>query len=172
MASVVEARFAGEPRRCWADDRSSTGNWKAGTPRSGASVIRGLHLVPSVAGASVSVAAAQARTFYEQVVAEKTVFTVVEQGDMPVFPVGGHEAVPFWSSRSRIARVQELHPKYRRFEILQIDFATFLTETLGDLEEQGVSVGVNWSGERLGGYDLTVAELRRNLEYWRARSAT
>ncbi len=117
----------------------------------------------------MTVAAAQAAKFYEQVVAESHVFTFLDEGSFLVFPIHGYEVVPFWSSRTRLESIQRNHPKYRAFVPDEIALETFLGDTLEQLEAEAIRVGVNWSGKRLGGYDLTVADLRRNLEYWKSR---
>ena len=119
----------------------------------------------------MSVAAAQAQKFYEQVAADRRVFTFLSEGSFLVFPVGGAEVVPFWSSASRLQRVQEFHAKYRAYETDEIPLADFLEKTLPLLETERIHVGANWSGERLTGYDLTVADLRRNLDYWLAKQS-
>jgi Protein of unknown function (DUF2750) len=117
----------------------------------------------------VSAAATQARKFYEQVAAERRVFTFLADGSFLVFPVSGAEVVPFWSSLSRLRRMRELHPKYRAYEADEIPLAEFLERTLPQLEGERIRVGVNWSGERLTGHDLSVGDLRRNLDYCLAK---
>ena len=117
----------------------------------------------------MSVAALQARKFYEQVVAERRVYTFLADGSFLVFPVDRAEVVPFWSSASRLQRVQEHHAKYRAYETDEIPLADFLEKTLCQLETAKIRVGVNWSGERLTGYNLNVADLRRNLDFCLAK---
>ena len=119
----------------------------------------------------VSVASAQAQEFYKQVAAERRAFTFLDAGSFLVFPVGGGEVVPFWSSSSRLLRVQESHARYLAYETEEIALADFLEKTLPQLEAERSNVGVNWSGERLTGYNLTVADLRRNLDYWLAKQS-
>ena len=115
---------------------------------------------------SVSLAAAHAKKFYEQAAAERRVYTFLDAGSFLVFPVRGTEVVPFWSSESRMQRVQKLHVKYRSFMIDQIPLTDFISKTLPQLEAESISIGLNWSGERLTGYDINVADLLRNLDYW------
>ena len=117
----------------------------------------------------MSQAASQAAAFYREVVALGRVFTVLEAGNFIVFPLGQIEVVPFWSSRSRVERIQKEHPKYRAFTCDEISFQKFLQETLADLERESIHVGVNWSGRRLTGYDLSIPDLRKNLEYYQGR---
>jgi hypothetical protein len=111
----------------------------------------------------MSVAAAQASAFYEQVVAAGSVFTFVEDGSYLVFPVNGKDVVPFWSSRSRIETVQRAHPRYAAYAISEESLKQFLEKTLDQLEEENINVGVNWSGERSTGYDISAADVKRNI---------
>jgi hypothetical protein len=118
----------------------------------------------------MSIAAAQASKFYEQVVAEGRVFTFADADSFLVFPVHGVDVVPFWSSRSRLRAVRKSHPKYRAFTEDEIALERFLSDTLTLLEQENIRVGVNWSGKRLVGYDITPTDLRRNLAHWQARA--
>ena len=115
-------------------------------------------------------AASQASKFYEEVVASRSVFTLLDDGDFLVFPIKGLDVVPFWSTASRIARVQKNHPRYRPFACDKIELEAFLERTLPDLKVEGIHVGVNWSGPRLTGYDISVPDLVKNLSYWQARA--
>jgi len=111
-------------------------------------------------------AASQASAFYEEVASSRRVFTVLDSGSFLVFRVREIEVVPFWSSQARVQRVQRNHAKYRAFECDESDLERFLGTTLPDLENEAVHVGVNWSGRKLTGYDVAVADLRNNLAYW------
>jgi hypothetical protein len=119
----------------------------------------------------MSIAAGQASKFYEQVVRESAVFTFIQDGSFLVYPVRGQEVVPFWSSKARLDKIQREHAKYRRFVCDEISLASFLEKTLPDLAAENIAIGINWSGERLTGYDVTVAELVKNLEYWQKKLA-
>jgi hypothetical protein len=120
---------------------------------------------------SMSLTAAHATKFYEQVVADGRVFTFIEDEAFLVYPMHGREVVPFWSSRSRLERIQKNHPKYSKYTISEMTLEEFLDKTLVQLEEECISVGVNWSGSRLVGYDITTSELRNNIGYWQSRGA-
>ena len=114
----------------------------------------------------MSQAASQAAKFYEEVASTRRVFTVVEGDDYLVFPVSGKEVIPFWSSASRVERVQKTHPKYRAFARQELSLDDFIQKALPQLDEEGISIGVNWSGKRLTGYDVSVPDLIRNIRYW------
>jgi hypothetical protein len=113
----------------------------------------------------MSVSAAQSDKFKEQVVTEERAFTVRDDGQLLVYRVGSGEAVPFWSSRSRVETIQKRFPKYRRWQISELSLADFW-RCLHNLERDGIHVGVNWSGQQLTGFDVSVAELRAGLGYW------
>jgi hypothetical protein len=117
----------------------------------------------------MTVAAAQASKFYEQVALEGKVFTFMEDESFLVFPMKGTEVVPFWSSRTRLDKIQKMHPKYKAYVVSELSLLEFLTKTLQQLEEENINVGVNWSGSRLVGYDISVNELRTNIAYWQSK---
>ena len=119
----------------------------------------------------MSQAASQARAFYEEVASGGSAFTVLDHGNFLVFPVRGVEVVPFWSSRARVVRVQKDHAKYRAFDCDEIELDALLARTLPDLAREGIHIGVNWSGVRLTGYDVSVADVLKNLAYWQTRLA-
>jgi hypothetical protein len=112
----------------------------------------------------------QAKKFYEQVVADGRVFTFCSGGEFLVYPVRGQDVVPFWSSRSRLKTIAARLPKYREYLHDETPLPEFHGEVLPALEAEGVLVGVNWSGPRLVGYNLPVADLMRNLDRWIANS--
>ncbi len=118
----------------------------------------------------MTVAAAQAQQFYKQVASEKNVFTFLDDGSYLVFKVRDVEVVPFWSSSMHLGRVQKAHPKYRNYTRDEIPLHTFLAETLPRLREEKISVGVNWSGTRLTGYDIPASDLEVNLRYWLSKT--
>jgi NADPH:quinone reductase-like Zn-dependent oxidoreductase len=115
---------------------------------------------------AMSISAAQASKFYEQVVRDGKVFTLEDPEGFLVFPIRDLEVIPFWSSRSRVEKIQSTMPEYACYSIHEKPFNEFYEQTLPWLEEHRIHVGVNWSGERLSGYDVPVSDLRANLEYW------
>ncbi len=114
----------------------------------------------------MSNAALQASVFFEQVARERRAFTLLDEGHHIALPISNGGAVPFWSSRSRVEKVQRIHAKYAAFEIDEIPLDTFLTELLLRFDADGTRVGTNWSGPRLTGFDYSVTDVRKNLEYW------
>jgi hypothetical protein len=113
----------------------------------------------------MSIAAAQASAFYEEAARHGSVLRVLEDDSFLVFPVDGKDVVPFWSTRSRVEKVQTGQSKFANYAISEIPLSEFLNATLAQLDEEHINVGVNWSGDRLVGYDMSVSDLRRNLEH-------
>ena len=113
----------------------------------------------------MSTSAAQYDRFREQAVVEERVFTFTAAGQLLVYSVARGETVPFWSSRSRLESIQKRLPKYRQWQITELPLGEFW-HRLNKLERERVQVGVNWSGEQLTGYNVSVADLRAGLEYW------
>jgi hypothetical protein len=113
----------------------------------------------------MSASAAQYDKFREQVVREERAFTFTDNGQLLVYPVDGRETIPFWSSRSRLEGIQKNLPKYRTWQITELSLGEFWRR-LDYLERDAVQVGVNWSGQRLTGYNVSVADLRAGLRYW------
>lgn len=114
---------------------------------------------------AMSTAALQADAFYTDVVEHGAVFTLLEDEGFPVLRIDGSEVIPFWSSRVRAERVRKEHPKYERYEVDEITLSDFLAKTLQLLEAENIRVGVNWSGPRLTGYDLSAIEVRSNINH-------
>jgi hypothetical protein len=113
----------------------------------------------------MSTAALHANAFYEDAAKNQVIFTLLDDDSFLVFRIDGAEVVPFWSTRSRVERVRELHPKYSGYAVEEIPLARFFEHTLPLLAQGGVRVGVNWSGSRLSGYDISVDDLRRNISH-------
>jgi len=119
----------------------------------------------------MSTAALRANAFYVQVAKDRAVFSFSDEDSMLVFRIGNQDVRPFWSSRSRIEKVQAEHPKYAAFIIDEVPLDRFLQRTLQLLDEGKIHIGVNWSGARLTGYDISPKDLRRNIVYWQDRDA-
>ena len=114
----------------------------------------------------VSIAAAQAATFYRDVARTGRVWTIRDEGGFPA-PKNfqGVRAQPFWSSLSRVERIIKNVPAYRGFEPVETTLAEFRDEWLSDLEEDGMVVGVNWSGKTATGYDVEPRSVREALAW-------
>lgn len=112
----------------------------------------------------MSISAAQYAKFNSEVAETGKAYTFTAKDELLIYPVRGQDVVPFWSSRSRLEKIQSVHPKYQRYEIAEYSLPEFKSWLI-QLEEENIHVGVNWSGERLTGYNVAVPELRAALEH-------
>jgi len=112
----------------------------------------------------MSIAAPQYDKFREQVVADERAFTFTDRGELLVYPVRAGETVPFWSSRSRLETIQRRLPKYQQWQITEFTLQEFWRR-LDQLEREGIQVGVNWSGAKLTGYNVSVQSLKAALRH-------
>ena len=113
----------------------------------------------------MSIASAQYDKFKEEVASQERAYTFSEDGELLVYRARTGDTVPFWSSRSRLEKIQKRLPKYRAYSITELSLSEFYSR-LAQLERESILVGVNWSGARLGGYNLPVHELREGLAYY------
>jgi Protein of unknown function (DUF2750) len=111
------------------------------------------------------VSAAQADAFYREVLKDRAIWTIRDAGGYPA-PVtsSGQRAQPFWSKRSRAQRILDTSTAYASFDIVEIALEDWRERWLPGLERDGLLVGFNWSGHHATGYDLTPADVLRNLD--------
>jgi len=116
----------------------------------------------------MSQSASQAAIFYREVVASGSVWTIRDSAGFPA-PLrdDGHRAQPFWSSRQRVERIIDSVPDYLEFRPHEIALSDFLNRWGPGLERDGILVGVNWSGERARGYDISPVEVVECINHQR-----
>ena len=114
----------------------------------------------------MSHAASQAAAFYRDVARDKRVWSIRDESGIPA-PLGdgGKRAMPFWSSLDRAKKVVSEVPAYSHFEIFEIDWVTFRDRWLSGLEDDGLNVGVNWSGKKAVGYDVSPTTVKLAIEH-------
>lgn len=114
----------------------------------------------------MSQSAAQASQFYQEAVEKSEVWTVKDEGGFPA-PLNGEgkRAMPFWSSGERVRKIIKSVNAYAGFEPFVISLQDFMNDWLPSLQEDGLLIGVNWSGARATGYDLTPDEMLQALKY-------
>jgi hypothetical protein len=118
----------------------------------------------------VSTSAAQAAAFYAEVLREGSVWTVRDVGGYPApLNASGERAQPFWSLRSRAERVIAEVPAFHGFSAEEVSLTVFRERWLPGMSRDGIRVGLNWSGPRVTGYDLTGPEVEYNLSSVEAR---
>ena len=113
----------------------------------------------------MSNSASQASAFYEQVATSGSVWTIRDSGGFPA-PLNsdGIRAMPFWSSLSRAELIIKNVAAYKGFYPVEISWQDFKSKWVPGLEKDGELVGVNWSGDRAKGYDLSPATVVSNVE--------
>ena len=114
----------------------------------------------------MSQAASQAAAFYRDVALSQVVWTIEDDGGIPC-PVStsGSRSMPLWSSLARVQRMIKVVPAYSAFRPLSIPWPKFVTAYVPDLSRDGVLCGVNWSGQRAVGYELSPQDLLRNVGF-------
>jgi hypothetical protein len=110
----------------------------------------------------MKIAAVHFSSFAPQVSRERAAFTFTDGGELLVFQAEGRNVVPLWSSLSRLVRIQERNPLFRKYECLRMSLEDLLS-CLTQLEAQEMRVGVNWAGKDLIGYDVEPEEMRTML---------
>jgi hypothetical protein len=76
--------------------------------------------------------------------------------------------MPVWSSLARVERIIANIPAYRGFAPVELSWQEFEEKWLPGLERDGLRVGINWTGARATGYDLSPADLRDRIASVRA----
>jgi hypothetical protein len=117
----------------------------------------------------VTTGAAQAAAFYEEVAEHGRLWTIRDADGFPQ-PKGsdGVRVQPFWSLRSRAERVVASVAAYAGFDIVELPWDVFESRWAPGLRNDGVLVGVNWSGPRATGYDVSPGDVVKNVEAVRA----
>ena len=112
----------------------------------------------------MTTSAAQAAAFYAEALAQGTVWGVRDANGFPA-PLNGEgvRAMPFWSTKSRAERVVANVAAYAGFEPVEVPLDKWKADWLTGLERDGLLVGLNWAGDRAQGYDVTPADVLRNL---------
>ncbi|MGJ9424057.1 DUF2750 domain-containing protein [Aeromicrobium sp. CF3.5] len=112
----------------------------------------------------MSISAAHANAFYEEVLRIGEVWVIRDSGGFPAPEnADGQRAVPFWSLRSRAEKVIRAAVAYVDFTPESIPLDVWRERWLVGLAKDGIFVGLNWSGERASGFDLPATEVAENL---------
>jgi hypothetical protein len=104
----------------------------------------------------MSTSAAHATAFYREILNHQEVWTVRDGNGFPA-PAGpdGQRSMPFWSRLSRVERIMASVPDYRDFEVLSLPLQQWRSKWLPGLKGDGILVGLNWSGTRATGFDVS-----------------
>ncbi|MFI7068562.1 DUF2750 domain-containing protein [Kribbella sp. NPDC050124] len=112
----------------------------------------------------MSTSAAQAVAFFREARTNQRVWGIRDQDGFPA-PLNrdGLRAMPFWSMKSRAENVIATVPAYSTMEPVEIALSEFRERWLPGLKDDGLHVGVNWSGGAATGYDMAPSEVEARL---------
>ena len=110
----------------------------------------------------MSLSGAHKAAFRREVIQDGLVFSIRDADGHPA-PAGpdGARAVPFWSKPTRAQLIVKHVTAYAGFEVVPIPVEEWLSTWMTRLEHDNLLVGVNWSGARAIGYDLTPGQVLR-----------
>ncbi|MEV6346435.1 DUF2750 domain-containing protein [Actinoplanes sp. NPDC051851] len=112
----------------------------------------------------MSASGPQTAAFFREIAERRTVWWVRNDDGGPTFILeSGDEVFPYWSSEKRSRTAAALWgPGYRP---VSMPLDRWRDRALPDLAREDLRIGVNWTGERLTGWDLTVPEVLNRLEH-------
>ena len=120
----------------------------------------------------MSQSASQASVFYAEVAASDVVWTVRDDAGFPApLTPEGYRSQPFWSSRSRVEKIIRSVPAYADFTPHEISWFDFRERWVPGLTNDGIKVGVNWSGPKATGYDVDAWVVQESVEHRKISSA-
>jgi hypothetical protein len=103
----------------------------------------------------VGQSASQSAAWRADVRATGVVWTVEDDEGVPAPEnADGRRAMPFWSTQSRVENIIASVPAYAGFRPRKLSLDEFRERWLGGLEQDGLLVGINWSGGSVTGYDV------------------
>lgn len=112
----------------------------------------------------MSASGAQASAFFREVAQHRTVWWVRDDNGSPMPPSdSGRPAFPYWSSEARAQRAAALWGS--QFRVMSMPLDHWRNAALPDLAKDEFRVGINWSGQRLTGWDFTVDEVLNRLAH-------
>ena len=114
----------------------------------------------------MSQSASQAAAFFRDLAVHRVVWQVEdEQGRPAPMTASGQQAVPFWSTRARAQRAAALGVWGAGLRAAQIPVEVWRDRDLPYLKNEGVLIGINWSGPRLIGYEFSVPEVLNRIAH-------
>lgn len=112
----------------------------------------------------MTISAINADAFVSEVLGGGQVWTIRDKDGFPTSTnASGETVMPFWSSEKRARQVIDIIPAYRDFEPAPIELSVFVKRWLPGLSDDGLYCGLNWSGNRATGYDLTPVDVLTRL---------
>lgn len=115
-------------------------------------------------GTLMSASGAQASAFFREIAQHRTAWWVRDDNGSPTTPSeSGEPAFPYWSSEARAQRTATLLGS--QFRVVSMPLDHWRDAALPDLAKDDFRVGINWSGQRLTGWDFTVDEVLNRLAH-------
>jgi hypothetical protein len=116
--------------------------------------------------ASMGISAAHYTAFITEIIKNDRVWTIYDDGGIPAPKnMDGERSMPLWSTIKRAQNIIENVPNYVGFRIKEIPLDDFISKWLPGLTNDGLFVGVNWSGKRATGYDLKPNEVQVTIKH-------
>ena len=113
----------------------------------------------------MSQSAMHARAFYKEVASQKAVWTIKDSNGYPAPMTNtGKRSQPFWSSEKRAKLIIATTEAYSGFIIVKIDWEEFKNKWIANFENDGILIGVNWSGKMAIGYDIEPSKVVKYVE--------
>lgn len=112
----------------------------------------------------MSISAINSAAFISEALQGAQVWTIKDTDGFPTSTnASGETAMPFWSSEKKAMSIIETVPAYLDFKPEPIPLSAFIERWLPGLKKDGLYCGLNWSGKRATGYDLSPTDLMARL---------
>lgn len=113
----------------------------------------------------MTISAAQADSFYTEVLQNDEVWTIQDPEGIPSpLNAEGVRAMPFWSLRDRAEDAVSSTSAYADFNIVAVPLQEWRSAWLTGMRDDGMLVGINWTGGNVTGADLDPEEVERSLD--------
>jgi hypothetical protein len=104
--------------------------------------------------------------FVREVVRYQKLWTIRdERGFIAPLNADNVRAMPFWSTRNRAENVIKNAPDYSQFEVYEISLREFRDRWVKGMQADNLHVGVNWSGNRVTGFDIEPGIVLQRLSF-------
>lgn len=112
----------------------------------------------------MSISGAHADAFYKEILQNRQVWTIRDSEGYPA-PTGesGVRTMPFWSLATRAEKIVSTVDAYAGCEVVAIPLEEWRSRWLQGLHDDGLLLGLNWSGPRATGYDVEPASALASL---------
>ena len=116
----------------------------------------------------MNTSATQSHRFVSAICRTKVLWSIEDAAGFPApKTASGHRAMPFWSTLLGAKSIVRNAKAYAAFAPVEIPLEDFMGEWLPRLHQDGLVVGIDWSGARAVGFDIAadalLATLRKHL---------